>query len=288
MKRKVVTYLLLPLGLLVLAACSDPGSGGPGFPDPDPDPDPERTVLEAAGFNAPAHTGSLAGGEIDYFLIPPGSVTGDLIVIELDANLRLDLTSSSGAAVAITSSGPEYFQGTTATAFSTEVLDPSAIRPAPVDCRGSCIVLRNSGEELYFQVRGVQTSTPYSIFIYDDQYMDTEEPDNDTRSGAAAYVGVSIGGAIETVGDVDWWEVGTLDLDGEPVFFETSGEVDLDLEILHVRGTTESGPFAPGTVIQVQTGDFLIVQSASGLAARGGHSAYSLSPVTPAAVGNGQ
>lgn len=269
MKRNALTFLLLGFGMLVLAACSG-GGGGPVLP--------ERTELDAEGDGTAAFTGTLAIGETHYFEIAPGSVTGDLVVVELNEDLRLEQTTVTGATVAAASTGPEHFQrGTISATSGAAELEPNAIGVTPDACEGSCIVLRNSNEEWYFQVSGAVIPTTYSVFVYGDDYADTEEPTNNTPAGAAAYVGSVIGGAIETVGDIDWWAVAVLDLEGEEVEFLANG--DLGLALYRVRGDATTGPYVSGETLNVQTGDMLRVESASGRAARGTNSLYYLSPV---------
>ena len=267
MKRNVVLYSLLALGLLALAACST--GGGPVLP--------ERTQLSPAGDTTAAHSGDLILGQTDYFALDGADVTGDLVVVELSANLRLELTTVTGATVLGVSTGPEFFG---ANEVTTAGLDPAAIGVTPAACRGSCIVLPAANDNYYFQVSGATLLTPYDVFVYGSDYLDLGEPGNDGQAGAATYfLGEEDEGAIETMDDVDWWLVAGLDPLGEPMEFVATGELDLELYVVTLEG--ESEPYPSGTVVALQPGDLLRVESAEGRAARGTPSLYYFSSVTP-------
>lgn len=282
MTRKVLTYLLLALGMLVLAACTT-GGGGPDGGGP---PLPDRIELEPAGETTPAHTDEIASGETHHFELDPNSVTGDLIVIELNRNLTLEQTTITGATVIATSSGPEFFAaGDFPPASAADHVDPAAIGVVPVPCRGSCIVMPASGNTMYFQVSGATATTDYSIYVYGDNFLDTNEgPGNDVPEDAAGYFLDNDSGAIETIGDIDWWEVTSVDVPSQHVEFLANGDLDLELFVQTPIG--ELGPYGSGEVVELFVGDLLRVESATDRAARGSDSIYQFIPVTPAAAGD--
>lgn len=273
MKRTVLTSMLLCLGLLVLAACST-GGGGPQLP--------ERTDLEANGETDAAYTGSTVLGQTDHFALDLGSVEGELVVVELDADLTLEQTTVTGSTVSIVSNGPDFFaaQGVTVSgaASSTEGLDPAAIGVDPAPCRGSCIVLPADNDTYYFQVSGAVVPTTYSVYVYGAPFVDLNEPANDSEIMTPPYfLGEEDSGAIETIGDVDWWIVGSADSSGAPIEFLATGELDLELFVRDIEG--ERGPYPSATVVQVMPGDMLRVESATDRAARGAAGYYYFSPV---------
>lgn len=269
MKRTVVTTMLVSLGLLVLAACST-GGGGPQLP--------ERTDLEPAGETTAAHTDELIVGQTDYFVVDGASVADDLLVVELDQDLRLERTTVTGATVMAVSNSADFFGAQEVTTEGNNALDPSAIGVDPAPCRGSCIVLPATDDPYYFQVSGALLPTTYSVYVYGADFVDINEPGNDAQLTAAPYyLGEEDVGAIETLGDVDWWTVTGLDPAGEPMEFLATGELDLELYVVDVAG--EHGPFASGTVVDLLPSDFLRVESASERAARGAAGYYYFSPV---------
>ena len=282
MKRNVLTSLLLGLGMLVLAACST-GEGGPGGDGP---PLPERTDLDPAGETSATHTGNLTVGETDYFVLDPNSLSGDLIVVELDQELLLEQTTITGATIMASSSGPEYFEAGDFAPASAAELDPAAIGVEPPLCRGSCIVLAASNETLYFEVSGAQLPTEYSIYVYGADHVDTNEPINDSEITAPGYFLDDDGGAIETIGDVDWWQVAGTETSSTRVEFLATGPLDLQVYVVTALG--ESDPYVSGDVIDLLPGDLLRVESATDRAGRGAPSFYYFSPVTIAGAGNAQ
>lgn len=267
MKRNIVTSIVLVLGALLLAACSTAG-GDPGLP--------ERTELAPAGEGAPAHTGNIVLNETQYFAVNGADVEGDLMIIELTENLRLELTSRTGASTTAISTGPGSF-AEAEIVVSANGLEPSAIRYDPADCRGSCIVLPARDEVQYFQVSGALLNTSYSVYVYGAQYVDDTEPTNNGRLTAATYVlGEEDDGAIETLDDEDWWIVAGLEGSAGMEFLAPGG---LDIQLFVVDATGERGPFPSGEVVELTPGDLLRVESTSSQAARGSNGYYYFSPI---------
>lgn len=277
MKRNVLTTLLLCLGLLVLAACS-PGGGEPQLP--------ERTELAPTDDDSAAYSGNANLGSTDYFYVDGTGIEGDLIVVELDAELRLELTSITGETVSAVSTGPDYFarQEVPVSNAEEENVDPTAIGVDPAPCRGSCIVLPAGNDTYYFQVSGALLPTPYSAYVYGAPHVDTNEGSNEDAIMAPPYfLGEEDGGALETIGDVDWWTVGSASSASEPVEFFAPGSVGAEVYVVTID--SESGPFPSGTVLNLTPGDLLRVESGLERAARGTSGYYYFSPVAdPAAT----
>lgn len=277
MKRNVLTALLLCLGLLVLAACS-PGGGEPQLP--------ERTELAPTEDDSASYSGNVNLGGTDYFYVDGSGIEGELIVVELDAELRLELTSITGETVSAVSTGPDYFarQEVPVSNAEEEDVGPTAIGVDPAPCRGSCIVLPAGNDTYYFQVSGALLPTPYSVFVYGAPHVDTNEGNNEDAIMAPPYfLGEEDGGALETIGDVDWWIVGSSGSASEPVEFFAPGNVGAEVTIVNIDA--ESGPFPSGTVLDLAPGDVLRVESALERAARGAGGYYYFSPVAdPAAT----
>lgn len=270
MKRNTVTSLLLVLGALVLAACS-PGGEGPGLP--------ERTALTPRGDVTAAHSSSISIGQTHHFSLDASAVEGDLLVIELDQNLRLERTSVSGANVTMVSTGPDSF-GAQEVTVNAAAVGPQAIGVDPVPCRASCIVLPATDDTVLLQVRGATLPTGYSVFVYGAPYVDLNElVGNDSALLPPGYfLGEEDGGAIETLNDVDYWLVTATDLGAEEVEFFAPGDIGAVLSVIGLD-SVERGPFVSGDVVSVVPGELLRVSSETQQAARGVTGYYYLSPL---------
>lgn len=277
MKRNTLTALLLSLGLLVLAACST-GGGEPQLP--------ERTELAPTDDGSASYTGNANLGGTDHFYVDGAGIEGDLIVVELDAELRLELTSITGETVSAVSTGPNYFarQEVPVSNVEEENVDPTAIGVDSAPCRGSCIVLPAGNGTYYFQVSGALLPTPYSAYVYGAPHVDTNEGSNEDPIMAPPYfLGEEDGGALETIGDVDWWTVGSASSASEAVEFLAPGSAGIEVYVVTID--SESGPFPSGTVLNLAPGDLLRVESTLERAARGASGYYYFSPVPdPAAT----
>lgn len=277
-ERAAGVSLLFVVAALVMVACS-PAGGSDG------DPFPERTQLNPAGASTPAHEGSALLDQVDYFVLNGSSVSGEIMIVELDQDLRLELTSRSGLVVTAVSTSAGSFGASdvemAAATASTQEIDPASIPIDRPECRGSCIVLPAAAGTYYFQVSGALLPTDYSVYVYGDDYADTYEPSNDGEGGAEPYVlGASVTGAIETIGDVDWWEVGSPDQDGvlTEFFGPLGSELDLQLYVFDAAGSV-GPPLSPGETIMLFPGDMLRVESGNDRAARAVDGYYYLSPV---------
>lgn len=286
-RRSVILALALPLGALLVAACSQ-GDGGGQQPPPSRPP----TELEVGSDTDATHDFTLRADETQVFTFSTAQPVGefeDLVVIEVewpgpDTDIRLDLTDGAGGETIATSIGPEYFWSPTGAepAQAAQRLDTEAIRPGVPACRGPCVVIRPTGSPVHFEVTNIgEVAEPLSIYLYTDRFVDTNEPGNDNRATPFFYNFEEGGeGAIETLGDVDWWQVASLEAEVGTVELVHTGDLELTL---FVDTGTDTLPHAPGQPALIEVGDLLRVESTGGLAARGPNSLYSLQPVPPAA-----
>ncbi len=119
--------------------------------------------------------------------------------------------SSSGQATARTSStSPEWFGRAGDSAFGLAV---QGIIPQPA-CGGPCLVVESPDREAvrYFRVEALQ-HTSFDLFALSEDFADRGETRNDSRSGAVVIAEDASGvmedsGAIELVGDEDWFVAG--------------------------------------------------------------------------------
>ncbi|MEX2536726.1 MAG: hypothetical protein WD273_14110 [Trueperaceae bacterium] len=130
------------------------------------------------------------------------------VYFELDTDLDLYVYNENGSLFA-TSSGPEFFGsgdvGLQSLVPSSTGFEPLAVR-ASLICRGSCVI-RDANSSLFYVRIGNPTSSQraYSLFAYTDQYEDVGEFENDTPSGAVTLQVGEETGAIESIGDVDYY-----------------------------------------------------------------------------------
>ena len=195
---------LILLVALPLAACNI--TIGPGT-KPFDDALDARSTLDP--FVAAAQ-GTLSGHEtIDYRVNVSGTGSSDLLYVELDRDLDLSVYRSSGTAFASSISADSFASGLSGLGVqsATSDLGPQAIG-VNVACRGSCVIARATTDSIFVRVTNPGSSRRnFSLFVYGDAYADTNEPANDTIGGAAL-VTSSEGGAIETIGDVDYFRMG--------------------------------------------------------------------------------
>ena len=146
------------------------------------------------------------------------------------------------------------------------------------------IVLPAGNDTYYFQVSGALLPTPYSAYVYGAPHVDTNEGSNEDPIMAPPYfLGEEDGGALETIGDVDWWTVGSASSASEAVEFLAPGSAGIEVYVVTID--SESGPFPSGTVLNLAPGDLLRVESTLERAARGASGYYYFSPVPdPAAT----
>ncbi len=272
---------LVALAALALGACSS--GPGPVYPD--------RLHVPIGGESIPVLDDTVEPGQAHLYSIENFQGIGDfdLLVIELDSDLTLEQTDRSGQAVHAVSTGPVGFGPPPASpdAESLGAHDQGAIGPAGIavaapNCRGSCLVFEAQNDVLYFQVRGADVPTDYSLYAYFASYSDGTEPSNDYTDTAARYVlRSSDGGAIETLGDVDWWQVAADGpdgpLSGTITFHAPNASLDLRLHV-YDNGVVRDEYYTDGDTLEVYRYSVMRVRSGNGSAARGPNGFYYFEP----------
>lgn len=286
-RRGVILASALPLGALLVAACSQGDGGGQ-------QPPPEATELTVGTETGAVHEFTLRSGGTEYFTVPTAGLDGEfdhLMVIEVrpaTPGIRLDLTDGTGGAVIATSSGPDSFASPSgaqpASTLTSGGLEPEAIRAGVSPCEGPCVVLRPTGAPEQFEVTNASgVAEELSIFVYPSLFVDTFEPRNDDSVTPSLYnIGETGEGALETLGDVDWWQVASLEQVNDTIELVHTGGLDLMLFVVTDIGTFE---YEPGDPAYIEVGGLLRVESISGRAARGAPSHYVLQPVPGVASG---
>lgn len=250
--------LALALALLLLAACTQPP----------PPPPPAELVVASGDAGAAVDTLSLAPGEWqDYELAVPAAIRADfdVLYLELDggeSGAVLELRSPIYWSVMASSASPARFvrgalQGVpqpvpAPAAPSTDAASPPpASRPAAVEeqtaCRGPCVIFRATSETYYARVVNHGGSTvEVSLYLFGYDLQDDTEPQNDLR-GTAPVLGAEVSGAIEVLGDQDYW----YSPDDLAVTFAAVTGAELEAVVVGTGGAVVAGPYYPGSTFSV-------------------------------------
>ena len=257
------------IATLVLAACEVRVSVSPRFPD-------AVRVSAVTTRDDPVSQGELRAGEsIVYRVRVDSSVAaaGDLLYTEVDTGTSLSMVQyrSDGTPFA-SSRRPEFFASGLAALDAADVLAPQEVITTRV-CRGACVI-RDAGTGTVFVELENQTGSrvSYSLFAFVEDFQDEHEPGNRSRGGAVPLIDFD-SGALETLGDVDWF---VADRDGD-FRFSSDSEVRPRAEIRTADGEPLSPPeiLMPGETRQIFAGETIRVFSEDrDRAAAAGHSFY--------------
>lgn len=253
-----LTGLVLLLSI-ALAACTitvTPTQPFPGAED----------VSANNDFNAAIVSGrTLAGGDSMVFDVDLSATAGkNMVIAELNRNLLLTVYTSGGSAFASSNSPAGFAVGTTGLALASAEPSTAAIGVVR-SCGGSCVITDTLSGSMFVKVTNKgSTAQTFDLYVYGAPYADDGEPFNDTQSGALPVSGAHAeSGAIETLGDVDYFKVtgaGTLR------FNAATGTV-LDLRAT-VEGVDSSlRDLVPGETYPVLVGDVIRVHVLNGSAA---------------------
>src|SRR5690606_31696239 len=114
------------------------------------------------------------------------------------------------------------------------------------------------------------------LYAYGSSFMDRTETANDA-TGSAPVLTDTDSGAIETIGDTDYWQ---LAYGGTVAFDAAGGGITLEAEIVDAAGNPDpasGGPYLSGATFPVREGEYLRVRTRnSGEAAAAANSAYYL------------
>ena len=255
--RRYLLTATSALAVLALAACNT--GGGPGVPQPPPD---TVDVTASLDPDQPLDTVQLGGGESQVYrvAVPQDVVDAGLLYVELDRQVDLEVMTSNYGAVTFSSASEAYFGSGSQGLAGASALEPAAVE-IPVTCRGSCVLIEpaNAGQ-LYVRVTNEGSATNVSLFVFGEQHRDGFEPDNDDPAGAPPF-SLQDAGAIETVGDVDYWYFGQ---DTSVLFDVVELGIPLEAEIVDEDGVPvqdSGGPYFDGEEILLFAGEYLRVWS---------------------------
>ena len=274
--KRITTIFVAAIAALVLAACTV--TQEPAGPPADAFP-----VTANNDPSQPVDTLTFGPGDEEVYrvTVPSSVASADLLYVELDRNLRLEVRPDGTGypSVSFSATSANFFgTGLTGVASTGAAAVEGQAVSTPVTCDGSCVILDSVPSVFYVRVvnTGSSTLNGVNLYIYGDQYSDETEDNNDDPATAPNLVAFD-GGAIETVGDIDYFYMVN---DGTVAFDDNEGGIALEAFIVDASGAPVAnlpGPYYPGDSIQVFTGEFLRVWAAdANIAASSSKSGYYL------------
>lgn len=280
--KRVLTLCAVTVVAVVLAACNVT------ITPPGP---PANTIDVTANMNPSASVAgpvAISPGQSQVFRVAPGAaVNADLVYVELDRDIELEVLPTSYQSVIFSANdrsrfARERFGIQSVDAATEQGLESQAVL-TNITCRGSCVIQRGSSVsgEFFVRVRNDSgTTSNVSLFAYGDSFGDGTEPANNSTA-TAPVLGAFDSGAIETVGDVDFWLTSAT---GNVNFRTATNGPALQAFIVDASGNVVAGggPFTHGQNIPVFAGDFIRVWTTdSRFAASSARSRYDLEYTTP-------
>lgn len=261
MKSKFM-YLLGAAALAVALGSCNIIIEGPPWP-------PVNTVDISTGTAEDVQDSSTvnSGQSVVYRLNRSGGSSG-VVYVELDTGdtTLVELEVLNAARQVLFSSRSRHVFGAGLTgldAAAEAALGPQAI-VTNVACRGACVIIPASqfGSTLYARVTNDGFTRDVGIYFFDDDYMDNGEPDNNDGPGAPDLSASEDFGAIETVGDVDYFYV----IEQGNVTFAylaaTGNNVPIVLDVFNAAQALET-TLQPGQSFQLLADDRLRARAAN-------------------------
>lgn len=234
----------LILAALLLSACNII------IGEPRPNFDDALDAFATGNANDPAATGTIGpNSSVDYRVDLTGVSGYDLFYIELDADLELQVYRSNATIFASSSSADGFVSGFGG--LSARGVAPQAIGVNRA-CGGSCVIARPStADHVYARVINHSgLSRPFTLYAFGSDYGDTNERFNDDPS-TSPLLSSSDSGAIETLGDVDYYET---TLDGTVRFTTVNNALGIVAYVSATGDTLQNGDVyqaVPGDIVRV-------------------------------------
>lgn len=278
---------LMVAASLVMAACTVEVGGGsdPGEPIQTLRTG-ERYTADVTPYERTIRSGATATVRID---LESADAEGIFVVANAgDLRVRNPVT---GAIVASSSTGFYFARGERGIEATDALagLAPQSIDPAVrTSCLGPCVILRDSDRSDIIRSRSAEIllENPFDdrldveLYVFSQALDDRSEPRNDTRSGADV-LSETLWGALETIGDVDTFELASdgdvtvhapIRLDGGPASLYLSIEVEvLDSDGARIpaaqvggQNPVVLGPDESHTFTDLFEGEFVRVREATG------------------------
>lgn len=248
------TLRLLPALLLVvggLAACTITVTYTPP-------PVYTNITADATAPGNPTGTVSVAANATVDFRVSMSQVSAALFHAEAVGNqpVTVLVMDSNGQPLASSASSTYFVGGLGAAslALPSAQVAPAAIATSDV-CNGPCVLVPAQSAYYYVEIRNTASSSAtVNLWFYGTPYGDAYETGNNSRTGTPATLTSTTGsesGAIETVGDVDYWK--TVD-SGSWQFDTANNGYDITVYILDTNGQVRDGPYHNGDRIPAYGG----------------------------------
>lgn len=227
---------------------------------------------------------SFSSGQTRWFEVnlTDSAQNAEALFFELgtEASVELTLYSAGGSALASTTQANAFFAGTSglsSVAGATPPMVPTSVTAADV-CEGACVIRDASSSTFYARIRNTGGNRNITLYAYARNYYDGEETANDAEANAVPLGYGFDTGAIESLGDVDYWEMLN---NGDLYFSEVSGAPEIERRVF-VIGDPNSPYTEADSPITVFAGEIVAVYEAGDDAAGpAGFSGYSLELVAP-------
>lgn len=265
--------LYIPIGIalaLIISACDVSVTLNPPLPNPDYSFTAGSDEDEGWVIDIPARSSVLV-----KVSVPTGP---NLVFFELGSELGLEVLNSARIAVASSSSAAFFAPGSAG--LGAAAIEPQAILAA-FACRGSCVIVdRETSFEGTFYARVSNDSTSAvstRFFAYRDAFADEFEPLNNNPTTTEAVLNVTEGnsGALETLGDRDYWRVvgtGSVTLRAQ-----SPAVIDVAMYVIDLAGA-EWGPYRNGSDVALEHGEIVYVQAEDDRAGSSDSGAYFFDP----------
>lgn len=220
-----------------------------------------------------------------YYQIDTTGITSyPLLYVELDQSINLELQDAGGVPIS-SAHNNLYFAGE---GLGLASLAGASVSPlditAPFSCAGSCVIKKRTSSTYYAALtNNTSASVTVNFYAYGSTYDDSEEPQNNDPSTTLAQLTTGTSthdGALETLGDVDYWYV-PLSAGGYWNFTATSTAIDIAACPVNTADNCTSGPFYDGQTIHVVGGDYVKVYATNGRAGVADASQYTFGSYTP-------
>jgi len=236
-------------------------------------PPPSATTVTATGSTLTAHppavdSVSVAAGETVYYKVSvPSSIRSGypLFYAELSQNLNLELMDSGGQPIASAHNSAYFSSGTAGLqSVAAASVAPQGIT-ATLTCNGSCVIVPMTASVYYVAITNESSSSvSVDLYAYGSDYADDQEPGNNTMSTGATLGGnTSYQGALETIGDVDYWYTSSS---GYWTFTAPSPDITIVAETVDANGSVIGGPYYSGDRVHVYGGLYVDVHALGGRA----------------------
>ncbi|MCA9838647.1 MAG: PKD domain-containing protein [Trueperaceae bacterium] len=235
-------------------------------------------VTAIADPNTPVRSNETIGivDQKVYKLTVPSGLTQPLIYFELQTtdDVAIGLYDADQRLIAKSNSA-DVFVGDSLATLKTQAISTNVV------CRGPCIIIRNEPGTYYLKVQSSLIAT-YNLFVYDDIYQDTAEPDDANCTGTAlktSAIVITADAAIETLDDLDCFTLS----DANTVEVNTKASTAIRLRVQAFSNGTllDSQVIGPGldtyTLNFTTPANGQLIVSGENEAAPAGSSSYSVS-----------